>query len=525
MSDRFAPHGRAARSRPRISWLAALFALASCGNSEPALPTPETTSDSLTSSAQATTQDEGAAGSAQRPLSIVQKDLPAELAAVNHRWTGDFSGMAKRRIIRVLTVYERGGYFLDGAQERGLTFDLVRKFETFINERMQSGHLKIHVVLIPVNRDELLDGVVSGHGDIAAAGITITEQRRLKVEFSRPMSREISEVVITGPATPALSSLEDLAGTPVFVKQGSSHRASLFALSESLTRRGLEPIDVRNAPLELDDAGLLEMVNAGLLPVVVLDDFRARFWAEIFTDIEVRDDLTVNTGQFIGWAFRKNSPELAELVNEFARDHKQGTLVGNILLKRYLVDRNWVDRALGQEELSRFNETFSLFERYAPQYGFDPLLLVAQGYQESGLNQATRSRAGAIGVMQLLPSTAADPNVGIADIHDMEQNIHAGIKYMAFLRDRYFTSPELDPVNRTLFSFAAYNAGPARVRRLRQQASELGLDPNTWFKEVEIVAARDIGQETVQYVSNIYKYYLAYRLLRERQAPIAQRSR
>lgn len=158
-----------------------------------------------------------------------------------------------------------------------------------------------------------------------------------------------------------------------------------------------------------------------------------------------------------------------------------------------------------------------MFERYAGQYGFDHLMIAAQGYQESRLDQSVRSSAGAVGIMQLLPSTAADKNVGIPDIATAESNIHAGVKYLNFVRNRYFEEEGLNDLNATLLSFAAYNAGPARVRSLRRKAVAAGLDSNKWFNNVELIAAKDIGRETVQYVSNIYKYYLAYSLMNEKQ--------
>jgi membrane-bound lytic murein transglycosylase MltF len=121
-----------------------------------------------------------------------------------------------------------------------------------------------------------------------------------------------------------------------------------------------------------------------------------------------------------------------------------------------------------------------------------------------------------VGVMQVLPSTAADPNVAIERIDELENNIHAGVRYLAFLRDRYFSDPEISPLDRNAFSWAAYNAGPAKVRKMRQQAAKMGLDPNIWFSNVEVAAARVVGREPVQYVSNIYKYYVAYRLVADR---------
>jgi membrane-bound lytic murein transglycosylase MltF len=159
----------------------------------------------------------------------------------------------------------------------------------------------------------------------------------------------------------------------------------------------------------------------------------------------------------------------------------------------------------------------SYFREYGERYDLDWLLLAAQGYQESRLNQDLRSPAGAVGVMQLLPSTAADPNVGIPNIEDLENNIHAGAKYLAFLRDRYFSDEAIDSLNQQLLSLAAYNAGPARVARLRREAADEGLDPNVWFRNVELIAARRIGRETVRYVNNIFKYYVAYSRVEEHQ--------
>jgi membrane-bound lytic murein transglycosylase MltF len=450
-------------------------------------------------------------------LTPSEQGLPPELAPLNRTWTGDFDGMVERRVVRVLTVFQLGGYFLDGPQEKGMTYDLAKMFETFLNERLGTGHVKLHVVLIPVEFDQLLDGLAQGYGDIAAAGLSITESRDEVVDFSDPLSREVREIVITGPASPVINSLEDLAGQQVFARPGSSYLESLQALSNDLVNKGLDPIDIQEAPRLLEDVELLEMVGTGLLPAIVMDDYKARFWAEIFEGLQIREDLVIRAGRQIAWAFRESSPLLEAEVNEFMRTHRQGTLMGNILIKRYLKNTKWVNNALDPTEFGRFQDTIDTFKRYSGEYGFDHLMVAAQGYQESRLDQSVRSSAGAVGIMQLLPTTASDKNVGIPDIESAEPNIHAGIKYLNFIRNRYFDDPELDAFNAALFSFAAYNAGPARVRGMRQKAQEAGLNPNQWFNHVELIAAREIGRETVQYVSNIYKYYLAYRLIIDRQ--------
>jgi membrane-bound lytic murein transglycosylase MltF len=146
--------------------------------------------------------------------------------------------------------------------------------------------------------------------------------------------------------------------------------------------------------------------------------------------------------------------------------------------------------------------------------------MMAQGYQESQLNQEAKSPVGAIGVMQVMPPTGKDMNVG--DITQMEPNIHAGVKYMRFMMDQFYENEPMDRLNKGLFTFASYNAGPGRVQQLRKQAAKRGLDPNVWFNNVELIAAEKIGRETVTYVANIYKYYLAYRMVEEERAERAK---
>jgi membrane-bound lytic murein transglycosylase MltF len=263
----------------------------------------------------------------------------------------------------------------------------------------------------------------------------------------------------------------------------------------------------------LEDEDLLEMVSAGLIPMIIMDSHKAQFWTQIFDQIKVHSDIAVRTGGEIAWAFRKNSPRLKAVINEFVKGHKEGSLIGNMMLKRYLKSTRYVNNSLSREKLQKFEQMVNLFKRYADQYDFDYLMMAAQAYQESGLDQSRKSQAGAVGVMQLLPSTAADRNVDIAEIEKLENNIHAGTKYLRFIVDRYYENEPMDDLNKMLFAFASYNAGPAKVNRLRKKAAAMGLNPNIWFNNVEVAASKVIGRETVQYVSNIYKYYIAYRMV------------
>jgi membrane-bound lytic murein transglycosylase MltF len=447
------------------------------------------------------------------PLGAARQAGQGEYLAAHAKWLGDFDGMAKRREIRALVVWSKTFYFLDKGRQRGATYELLKEFEKFVNKKLKSNTLKVRILFIPVTRDQLLPWLVEGRGDIAAANLTITPQRQKQVDFSDPWIPDVKELLITGPSAAPVKNLDDLAGKEIHVRRSSSYYESLVDLNRSFQQAGKPKMNLIIADEMFQDEDLLEMVNAGLIPMIIVDSHKAQFWAQIFDKIKVHTDLAVRTGGEIAWAFRQNSPKLKALINEFVKGHKKGTLLGNILLKRYLRDTKYVKNPTSQKEMEKFRSIVALFQKYAGQYDFDYLMIGALAYQESGLDQSKRSPAGAVGVMQLLPTTAADPNVGIPEIEKLDKNIHAGTKYLRFIVDRYFKDEPMDPVNKMLFAFASYNAGPARVAGLQDKAVKMGLDPNIWFHNVEVVAARDIGRETVQYVSNIYKYYIVYRRL------------
>ena len=427
---------------------------------------------------------------------------------------GDFDEMVQHRRIRALVTYSKTFYFLDRGRQYGLSYETLKSFEKFVNKKLKTKTLKLHVVFIPVSRDELIPSLLNGLGDIAVANLTITTQRQKEVDFSNPFLTGVKELIVTGPSAPPIKSIDDLAGKKIHVRRSSSYYESLVQLNASFKKARKSRMKLVLADETLEDEDLLEMVNAGLIPMIVVDSHKARFWKQIFKKITVNQDIAVRDGAEIAWAFRKNCPKLKAVVNEFVKGHKEGTMLGNILFKRYLQNTKYVKNALSEKELKKYQSMVQLFEKYAGEYGFNYLMIGALAYQESGLDQSKRSPSGAVGVMQMLPATAKDPNINIPDIEKLGNNIHAGTKYLRFIVDRYFKDEPMDEVNKMLFAFASYNAGPAKINELRKKASTMGLDPNVWFNNVEVAAAKSIGRETVQYVSNIYKYYIAYQMIR-----------
>ena len=438
---------------------------------------------------------------------------PGIRSSLAEPWFGDLDAMIERRTVRVLTVFSDLFYFLDGVEQKGISYEAAVLFEQALNREV-SGNRKVQVLILPVTRDRLIPDLVAGHGDIAAANLTITPERRAQVDFSDPFIRDVREIVVTGPRAPRVEELEDLAGQSMPVRLSTSYYQSVLKLSDSLVAAGLEGVDIQAMDEHLEDVDLLEMVNAGLLPWTVSDTHLAEAWGEVFDALELRHDLAVREGGEIAWAFRKESPQLRDAINEFVRQNRESTLTGNMLLKRYFENAEWVQDALGGADLDRFQAVLDPIRKYAAEYDFDWLLVASLAYQESRLEQSARSNRGAIGVMQVLPSTAAE--LGIQNIDQIDGNVHAGVKYLARLVEDYFDDPELSALDRGLLSIAAYNAGPSRVARLRSRATELGLDPNRWFGQVEVVAGREIGRETVQYVRNVFKYFVSYRMIADR---------
>ena len=459
--------------------------------------------------------EEAPAADAAAPPVPIAAEPPEIVATLLKPFHGDFDAMVEHRVIRVLVIHNKTNFFLDGGTQRGITADLLREFEKELNQELKLGGRPLHVAAIPVSRDQLIPFLEQGRGDIAAASITITPERSQRVGFSVPGHRDVDELVVTGPSSPEISSLDDLAGSRVWVRPSSSYFESLTELNASFRERGLEEVEITAASEHLETEDLLEMVNAGLIEITVADDYLASFWAQVLPNIVVHEDLAVASHRDIGWALRPDADGLKEQVDRFINANRTGRLLGNMLLKQYLQNTKYVKNALATEDRQRLAEVIELFRKYGDEYDFDYLMVAAQGYQESGLDQSVVSRAGAIGVMQVLPSTAADKSVGIPDISTVENNIHAGTKYLRYIIHHYFDDPAIDELNRTLFAFASYNAGPNRIRRLRDKAASQGFDPNVWFRSVEVVVANEVGREPVTYVSNIFKYYTVYNLLVE----------
>ncbi|WBM69105.1 lytic transglycosylase F [Buttiauxella sp. WJP83] len=426
---------------------------------------------------------------------------------------GDYDVMKERRIIRVLIPYSKTFYFIDNSgTQRGIMLELMQQFDKQINKGLKPSQ-KTHLLFVPTARDQLIPQLIAGRGDLIAANLTITPEREKLVDFSEPLAKNIHEVLVASNKAPELKSVDSLSGQSLFVNPSTSYISSIEILNKNLAEKKLPPAVVIKAPGNFEQEDILEMVNANLADYTVVDRYLAILWKQIYPNLVVYENITLRDDGSIAFAMRKNSPLLKAQLDKFTATHKIGTSFGNQQVYKYLRNTKWVKNARSEKDIEKFNQVTEIFRKYGQQYNIDWLMMVAQGYQESRLDQKVRSKSGAIGVMQVLPTTGKELNVG--DIRLIDPNINAGVKYIRFMCDRYFADEKMTDLNKLLFTFASYNAGPAKIARLRKEAVTQGYDPNVWFNNVERIAQLRIGNETVQYVSNIFKYYVAYQLIIE----------
>jgi membrane-bound lytic murein transglycosylase MltF len=436
-------------------------------------------------------------------------------------WTGDFDQMLERRAIRVYAPYSRSIYFIDKGRERGLGAELVRDFERWVNQKYtkQLGKRPVTVFIVAATRDKLLGDLRDGLADIAIGNLTVTNERRNVVDFVAPGEKIFNlEVLVTGPASPAIASIDELSGKTVHVRKASSYYESLVALNERFASAGKPAARLVLVPDALEDEDMMEMTNAGLLQAIVVDDWKVKLWSQVLPKLVTHMDIVLREPTPKGWAIRKDSPKLAAALQEFYHSWVKKAAVIPYRQQQYMKNIKALNNPGANADYARFEQMISLFEKYGSQYNFDPLMLAAQGYQESTLDQNKKSHVGAIGVMQIMPATGQGLKVG--DITVTESNIHGGAKYMDQLMTQFFKDAKFDEQNRTLFAFASYNAGPGNISRMRREAEKRGLDPDKWFNNVEVVTAEKIGIETTTYVRNIFKYYASYKLTADVSAQV-----
>jgi membrane-bound lytic murein transglycosylase MltF len=422
--------------------------------------------------------------------------------------THDLSGMKKAKRIRVLTTYTFANYFVHKGKAHGYEYGKMEEFKKFLNKDIKGHSNQVDFFYIPIPYDLLIEGLNKGYGDIVAANMTITTGRTQEVDFTEPYIGGLKEVLISHKKVKGIESEDDLSGLRIYIREGSSYQPSLEKLNQRLRSRNVAPAEIVLLPGLVNTGELIEMVNAGIIEMTVADNHIASIADELLPEVVVHDNIVFNDDVRFGWMVRKRNPELKAALNQFVKTVKKGTLLGNIYFKRYFKENPWVREAIKTKDLNKFSKYSPLFRKYSEKYGLDWILIAALSYQESRFDPNVRSRQGAVGLMQVLPSTGE--YLEIPEVKSPENNVHAGVKYMRYLIDKYFSEEGLTDDNRMRLALAAYNAGPTNIKRSRQTTEQMGYDPNKWFGHTELAVLRRVGPEPVQYVRNINKYYISF---------------
>jgi membrane-bound lytic murein transglycosylase MltF len=387
------------------------------------------------------------------------------------RSTGDLDVMVKNRNIRALVLLNPIGFFYDKGQPRGVMYEALEEFQKFVNQKLKTGKLNVKVTFLPMRVDQIEAALTEGVGDMIASGIVVTPDREKRAAFSTPIQTDVTQIIVTGSKFGPVATLADLGGKEVYANPLATYYENLQKANETLQKDGKTPIVIKAADKNLMDDDLVQMVNAGLIPATVTTKQRAALWSQVLSNIQPHPDLVIASGGQLAWVMRKDNPQFKQLVDEFVQSHAVGSSFGNTLLRRYLQNTKWVKNSTSAEEIKKFQTNLELFQKYAGEYDFDYLMIAAQGYQESLLDQSKKNPSGAVGIMQVIPKYAAASPINIPNVSTADNNIHAGVKMLRNIDDTYFNDPKIDTLNKTLFVFASYNAGPNRIARLRKQAA------------------------------------------------------
>ena len=424
--------------------------------------------------------------------------------------THDLPEMLKTRRIRVLTTYNFTNYFFHKGQTFGFEHSNMEEYRKFLMKGKGRNELQVDFFYFPVPHDILIEALNRGFGDIVAANLTIIPERSQEVDFTEPYLWGVKEILISRKGDEKIEKLEDISGKKVHVRGGSSYETSLQKLNLEFEKKNLKPVRIETLPGLFGTDGIIEMVDSGLIDYTIADSHLASLASKIFPDIHAHEKIVFNPDVRFGWMVRKNNPKLKASLNQFAATVKKGTLLGNMFYNRYFKDNPWQRKGLSQEDLKQLASYKQIAKKYCDKYDLDWLLLAALAYQESRFDSKARSQAGAVGLIQMLPSTGKD--MGFKDISSPENNLHAGAKYLRWIMDRYFNEENISTDDRIRFALAAYNAGPANIQRSRALAEKMDLDGKQWFNNTELGVIREVGFEPVHYVRNINKYYLAFRI-------------
>ncbi|MCI5147922.1 MAG: lytic transglycosylase F [Candidatus Electrothrix sp. MAN1_4] len=450
------------------------------------------------------------------------RDVPKKMFADVHVpprereiWLGDLDGILERGQLRVLLSFSPTFFFQAKGQKMGLSTEILKRYEQFLNDQVVLGDKKMKLVFLPTPQERLLADLLAGKGDIVAADIQIQPAQKKQVKYISPVALEIQEVLVTRPDAAQFKSIFNLSGQKITVRANSPYAASLQELNNTLTSIGRKPVVIQEADPFLKDENLLEMTAAGLLPMTVIDSHVGKFWSTILHNIQLHKKIALRTAKELTWAIRADNILLEESIKYFKKNDYFPQNAHQALTEYYRKRGDFLKNNLELGPLEHYQSMQAFFEKYGKKYHFPPLLLAALAFQTSEFDPEFIGKNRAVGVMGLDPSAILQEGLktDLKKIREPAYNIETAARYLRFLIDRYFSSPTLSKLDQTLMALAAYKANPEQVTAARKKAALAGYNPDIWFNHTEnAFLSEDLGEykNIAQYVGNIYKYSKAY---------------
>ncbi len=424
----------------------------------------------------------------------------------------DLAQIRSSKVLRVLVNQSRNSSGEVKGEPVGIEYHRLRALEHHLNARAGDGH-RIRLKIIPRAKEQLLAALQRGEGDLAAPGELLDPSSLRGLNASAPVLAQVSLMLVGRKGERGVRRVEQLSGRTIALTTASAAGSTIHEINQKLALRKLAPIKVEWVDPSLAVEDVLEMVQAGIYHLTVVERPIAQRWARVMPRLHLEGRLQLTAPQATHWYVRRDATVLLAAVDRFLQGYRapdnQDAAFERIYRRQYRVHN-----PLARDNRQRLESLRPVLQKHAAAQQMDWLNLAALAFKESTLNPKARGMGGAHGLMQITP--AAAKRVGVGNTATVDGNVQASARYLALIRRKFFASPKLNERERMAFILAAYNLGPERVQAMRAEARRRGLNGNQWFFQTERIAMEQVGMGPVNFVNSVNKYFLAFN--RERGA-------
>ncbi|CRM21001.1 transglycosylase SLT domain-containing protein [Pseudomonas sp. 25 R 14] len=446
---------------------------------------------------------------------VARLDGPLEVTKTGK--VRDLAEIRSSRTLRVLVNQSRNSSGEVQGQSIGAEYHRLRAFEHYLNGRVRDGQ-EINLKIIPKAKDQLLGALARGEGDLVAPGELLDATGAHKISSSDPIASDVPLWLVGLKGERRFTRLEQLSGRTLALTTGSAAGEAVNQINQKLALRKLPPVKVEWVDPSLAVEDVLEMVQAGIFHLTIVERPIAERWSKVLPKLRFDRQVAISEPGEEYWFVRQDASMLRASIDRFLKTYKTPS-DQDVAFQRIYRRLYKVRYPLARADRQRLEKLRPVLQKHAREQGMDWLNLAALAYKESSLNPAAKSGSGPTGLMQITPSAAQ--RVGVNNIQTLDSNVQAGARYLALIRRKFFASPKLNERERMAFVLAAYNMGPERVQGMRAEARRRGLNPNQWFFQVERIAMEQVGMGGVSYVNSVNKYYLAFDRERDSLEPVS----